>query len=163
MSAAFRWSPGRKRAAAVPPRASESVGDTPALIVTALGYWLMSMPASAPAGLAPRAGRGDGARGRLLLVQVQHGRSSVHVILRHSVERVAGMNEGDLRSRRVLEDHAIALDGDGARTRGPISPLQRISRIPSNLKHEAAATRRCVVTGDVPVVALPRPAERGGR
>src|SRR5436853_7930713 len=121
MSAAIRWS-SRQEARGGSPATSIRIGGGHSGAYRQ-GYWLMSMPASAPAGLAPRAGRGDGARGRLLLVQVQHGRSSVHVILRHSVERVAGMNEGDLRSRRVLEDHAIALDGDGARTRGPISPL----------------------------------------
>src|SRR5207249_6268327 len=80
----------------------------------------------APPRSASGTGRGEPARGRLLLFQIQHGRPSVDAILRHSVECAAGVNEADLRSRRVLQDDAIPPDSDGARALGPISPFERI-------------------------------------
>src|SRR5205823_13755526 len=42
------------------------------------------------------------------------------------LECAAGVNEADLRSRRVMQDDAIPLDSDGARALGPISPFERI-------------------------------------
>src|SRR6267142_3265993 len=111
-------------------------------------------------GLASWSGRGKLVRGRLPLFQVQHGRPSVQVVLRQSVEFVTGANEGDVCSRRLLEDDPIPLGRDGARTREPIPPFERISGIPGYLKGEGEApTGRRMVTGDVPERTLPGPTE----
>src|SRR5437660_12148562 len=60
----------------------------------------------APPRSASGTGPGEPARGRLLLFQIQHGRPSVHALLRHSLGCAAGVDEADLRPPLPLQADA---------------------------------------------------------